>query len=90
MLDLLVLNSYLLYKMETGKRPHLADFPLQLVRKILQAYHIPKTTIGRLIQSWKPTRLTARHFPFLVPQTTERKNPQKISVVCAHTENRPN
>ncbi|CAF4493863.1 unnamed protein product, partial [Didymodactylos carnosus] len=47
MLDLIVLNSYLLYKMETGKRPQLVDFRLQLIREILQTYHTPKTIIGR-------------------------------------------
>ncbi len=89
MLDLVVLNSYLLYKMETGKRPELVDFRLQLIREILQSYHIPKPTIGRPVHGYKPTRLTARHFPSLVPQTTERKTPQKQCVVCVHTNRRP-
>jgi len=85
-LDLIALNSYLLYKMETGKRLQLVDFRLQLIREILYTYHTLKTTIGGPIQGWKPTRLTARHFPSLVPQRTERKNPQKICTACAHTK----
>jgi hypothetical protein len=89
MLDLSVLNSYLLYKTETVKRPELVDFRLQLIREILQSYHIPKPSIGRSVQGYKPTRLTARHFLSLVPQTTERKTPQKQCVVCAHINRRP-
>jgi hypothetical protein len=36
--------------METRKKPQLVDFRLQLIREILQTYHTPKTTIGRLTQ----------------------------------------
>ncbi len=75
MLDLLVLNSYLLYETKTGKRPELVDFRLQLIREILQSYHIPNPTIGRPVHGYKPTRLTARHFPSLISQTTGRKTP---------------
>ncbi len=49
------------------------DFRLQLIREILQSYHTPKPTIGCSLQGCKPTRLATRHFPSLVPQTTERK-----------------
>ena len=63
--------------METGRRPQLVDFRLKLIREILQSYHTPKTTIGRPVLGCKPTRLTDRHFPTLVPQTTERKNLQR-------------
>ncbi len=60
-----VFNSYLLYKMETRKRPQLVDFRLQLIREILQAYHTPKTTIGRLTQD--PGQIFS-FFPFKINQ----------------------
>ncbi|CAF3360073.1 unnamed protein product [Rotaria sp. Silwood2] len=89
MLDLLVFNTYLLYKMKAGERPQSVDFHLQLIHEILQTYHTPKPTIGRSVHGCKPTRLTGRHFPTLVPQTTERKNPQRKCFVCANTNRKP-
>ncbi len=90
LLDVSVFNSYLLYKMKTRKKLQFIDFRLQLTRAILQIYSTPKPTAGRHVLGSNPTRLTARYFPSLVPQTTERTNPQKICVVCAHTSRRPN
>jgi hypothetical protein len=62
MLDLSVLNSYLLYKTETGKRPQLVDFRLQLKREILQSYHTPKTTIRRPVRDCKQLDLLIDSF----------------------------
>ncbi|CAF3603311.1 unnamed protein product [Rotaria sordida] len=89
MLDLLVFNTYLLYKMKIGERPQLVDFRLQLIREILQTYHTLKPIIGRSVHGCKPTRLTGRHFPTIVPQTTERKNSQRKCFVCANTNRKP-
>ncbi|CAF3240747.1 unnamed protein product [Rotaria sp. Silwood2] len=89
LLDISVFNSYLLYKMKTRKKLQFIDFRLQLIREILQVYSTPKPTTGRHMLGSNPTRLTARHFPSLVPQTTDRQNPQKICVVCAHASRRP-
>jgi hypothetical protein len=65
------------------------DFRSPLIHEILQSYSTSKPTTGRHVLGSKPTRLTARHFPPLVLQTTNRKNPQKICIVCAHTNRRP-
>jgi hypothetical protein len=88
MLDLSVFNSYLLYKINTRKKMRFADYRLQLIRGMLETYSTPKLTIGRPAVTYPPTRLTARHFPCLIPQTTQRKAPQKFCVVCAHTDRR--
>ena len=89
MLDLSVFNSYLLYKVNTGKVIKFSDYRLQLIREILQTHSAPKSKIGRPALTNQPIRLTARHFPSLVPQTAERENPQRKCVVCAHTSRRP-
>lgn len=52
-------------------------------------YSAPKPKIGRPALTNQPIRLTARHFPSLVPQTTERENPQRKCVVCARPSRRP-
>ncbi|CAF1017113.1 unnamed protein product [Rotaria sp. Silwood1] len=89
MLDLSVYNSYLLYKINTKKKRKFVDYRLQLIREILQTYSVPKPTIGRPALTNLPTRLTGRHFPSLIPQTTNKENPQRKCVVCAHTDRRP-
>ena len=77
MLDLSVFNSYLIYKMNTGNKIKFLDYRLQLIREIFQIYSVPKPKIGRSSLTNQPTRLSARHFLSLVPQTTDRTNPQK-------------
>ncbi|CAF0783171.1 unnamed protein product [Rotaria sordida] len=88
MLDLSIFNSYLLYKINTGEKIRFTVYRLQLIREILEVYSIPKPTIDRPALTYQPTRLTAKHFPSLVPQTMHRKAPQKIDVVCAHASRR--
>jgi len=41
MLDLSICNSYLLYKMNTGKKIRFVDYRLQLIREILETYSTP-------------------------------------------------
>jgi hypothetical protein len=85
MLDLSVFNSYLLYKVNTGKKLKFVDYRLQFIREILQTYSAPKSTIGRPALTYQPIRLTPKHFPSLASETTNRKTSQKICVVCTHT-----
>ncbi|CAF2785883.1 unnamed protein product [Rotaria sp. Silwood2] len=89
MLDLPVFNSYLLYKVNTGKKRKFVDYRLQLIHEVLQTYTVPKPTIGRPALTDQPTRLTGRHFPSLVPETTNRQTRPRKCVVCAHTTRRP-
>ena len=89
MLYLSVFNSYVIYKMNTGKKTKLLDYRWQLIREIFQIYSVPKPKIGRLSLTNQPTRFSAKYFPSLVPQTTDRTNPQEKCVVYAHTSRRP-
>jgi hypothetical protein len=73
MLDLSVLNSYLLYKTETRKTPQLIDFRLQLIREILQSYHTPKTTNRRPVRDYKQLELLLDIFLLLYLKESKRE-----------------
>ena len=62
MLDLSVFNSYLIYKMNTGKKIKFLDYRLQLIREIFQTYSVPKPKIGRPSLTNQPTRFSAKTF----------------------------
>ena len=62
MFDLSVFNSYLIYKMNTGKKIKFLDYRLQLIREIFQIYSVPKPKIGRPSLTNRPTRLSVKTF----------------------------
>ena len=76
--------------MNTGKKIKFLDYRLQLIREIIQIYNILKSKIGHSSLTNQPIGLiSARHFPSLESQATDRTNPQKKCVACAHTSRRP-
>lgn len=88
LVDLAVLNTHAMYKVNTGKNISIADFQLQLTREIIAKYGQvrPTTKSGRPSSGDLPARLTARHFPQLLPAVDGgRKNPQRVCHVCKHT-----
>ena len=58
-LDLSVFNSYLIYKMNTGKKIKFLDYRLQLICETFQTDSVPKPKIGRPSLTNQPTGLSA-------------------------------
>jgi hypothetical protein len=87
LLDITVLNSYTLFNVKTGNNISLADFQLQLIRQIIQNYHIPRQTSkrGRPSDGDQPLRLSERHFPSPVPPTPKKMYPSRQCHVCSNT-----
>ena len=88
LLDLSTMNSYTLFKLKHGKNISFGDFRIQLIRQRIERYAQPKRSIGRPIIGDNPLRLTARHFPSLVPAIAAKKTAQRYCVVCSHTSRR--
>ena len=84
LLDMAVYNAFVIYKMQNNTSYQLSDFRLEIIRQILTKYGPQRSsTIGRPSTRDSPLRLTARHFPSLIPQTLQSKQPQRKCVVCA-------
>lgn len=91
LVDLSLLNSHVLYKTVTGKNISILDFQLQLVKQILEVYHVPQTDSRsgrRSADGDNPMRLTERHFVSLIPATQKKKTTQRKCVVCAKHDKR--
>ncbi len=72
LLDMAVYNTFVICKMQNNTSYHLSDFRLEIIRGILTKYGSQKpSTIGRLSTRSSPLRLTARHFPSIIPQTSQ-------------------
>ena len=84
LLDMAVYNAFVVYKLQNDLSPHLSDFRLDLIREILTQFGSQRsTTIGRPPARPPSLRLTARHFPALIPQTTQLEQPRRRCVVCS-------
>lgn len=59
-----------------------------MIRELIEKHGPSKHTVGRPIIGDDPIRLTARHFPSLVPATATGKVAQRACVVCNHTSRR--
>jgi len=82
-LDMTLHNVFVIYKMQNNLSFHLSDFRLDIIRGLLTKYGPQRPiTIGRAPTRDSPLRLTARHFPPLIPQTSQSKEPQKKCGVC--------
>ncbi|KAG5871304.1 hypothetical protein JTB14_030426 [Gonioctena quinquepunctata] len=80
LLDMAVLNSYQMYKTTTPKYISIEKFHLDLVKQIIEKYHVPLTRTGGgrpRMENDGDLRLTERHFPSFVPPTEKNKNQQK-------------
>ncbi|XP_045608014.2 piggyBac transposable element-derived protein 4 [Procambarus clarkii] len=93
LLDMVVLNTYTLYQVATGKTPVFTDFQLRLIRQVLQAF-MRTQPHGRLKmpcgtnRTTFPLRLTSRHFPRSLPLTKMKKRYSKRGCVLCRTTTR--
>ena len=84
LLDIVVLNSFYLYK-EVGGSERFLDFRKHLLKELVQSgmNDIPTyPSRGRPHSLPSSTRLVGRHFPVAIPPT-EMKGPCKRCVVCS-------
>ena len=76
-------NAFVIYKIQNNTSYQLSDFRLEIIREILTKYGPQRpSTVGRLSTRASPLHLTARHFPSIIPQTLQSKQPQRKCVVC--------
>ena len=85
LLDVSKLNAYLLFKMKYEKSIQFGDFRIELIRQLIERYAEPKHTIARPIIGHNPIRLTARHFPSLVPPRARGNIGRRACIVCNPT-----
>lgn len=90
LLDMVILNSYYMYLIKTGKKPPLLDFSLSVIRQMIIRFGTPTHSArpGRSSALANPIRLSARHFPSAVPPTATSTKPRRKCHVCRHTNRR--
>lgn len=88
LLDLSILNSFVLYKKNSGTKDHI-DFRLSLIEKIIGIYHTQSqlASHGKYFNSSISLRLTERHFPSYVPPTSCKTEPRRRCIVCSSKRN---
>ncbi|KAG5875732.1 hypothetical protein JTB14_030769 [Gonioctena quinquepunctata] len=67
-----------------------ADFQLELIRQILETYHndnVQGGSEGRHSED-NPMKLSARHFPDIIPPLTYKAKPSKRCIVCSNQRKR--
>jgi hypothetical protein len=83
LLDLSMLNAYILYKEKKHVTLEFTDFRLQVIRQIFDKYGTQRNSRRGRPSADKPLRLTARHFPSLTGGGLRR------CIVCSTTSKRP-
>ncbi len=83
MLDLSMLNVYILYKEKNQTSLELTDFRLEVIRQIFEKYGSQQHSRRGRPSAEKPLRLTARHFPEITGGAKRK------CIVCSSTVKRP-
>ncbi|XP_037527279.1 piggyBac transposable element-derived protein 4 isoform X1 [Rhipicephalus sanguineus] len=88
LLDMSLLNAFILFRENTASTTTFADFKRQVVSQLIEEHHTEKSKRGRPTGD-HPLRLTARHFIQKLPPTDAKKNrTQRRCHVCANTTRR--
>ena len=83
LLELTIWNAFIVYNITGHKKKS-----LDLIEESIEKYK--KTSIkskGRPSSEDTPLRLSARHFPDIVPDTEKKKNAARLCVVCSRRKN---
>ena len=95
LIDVMMMNAYVLYKLKSGKSLSLREFSLDVISQLLTKYGTiqPSRPIGRPPSQVGEERLQqaayiSRHYLAAVPGTKGRATGQWICHVCNHTERR--
>ncbi|CAF3266116.1 unnamed protein product, partial [Rotaria sp. Silwood2] len=87
-MDLSTLSAYMLFKVKHKKPIEFSDFRIELIRQLIERCAQPKNLIGCPTIGDNPIRLTARHFPSLLPPTATVKMARRSCIICSHTSRR--
>ncbi|KAG1683248.1 PiggyBac transposable element-derived protein 4 [Nymphon striatum] len=79
-LELAVWNSYILYK-KSGSEKNPLDYRLELIHLLIKKYKYSTKSCGRPGTSANPLRLSARHFPDIIPPTEKKTNPTRMCAI---------
>ncbi|CAF1325070.1 unnamed protein product [Adineta steineri] len=99
LLDLAILNSYHLYKIQTQDTGNNVmtqlHFRIALVRSLLEhnlqnSFPEQLARRGRPSSELTPARLLSRHFPSLISPTENKQHAARRCHVCSHTVNKNN
>lgn len=84
LLNVSILNSFIIYKHNKKQKVDQLKFRVQLVEQIFAKYAntIQRKVPGRHSQDNNLARLTERHFIERIPPTQQKAKPQKRCVVC--------
>jgi len=86
-LDMVLLNAYIMYKEKTGKRLKLLDHRLEVIREIVQKFgSMKKRGRGRPSLSSTPLRLTERYLPTRIQSNGKKHIRRRKCIVCSRTE----
>ena len=87
LLELTIWNAFILCNKTSHKKKSL-DFRLDLIEESIAKYK--KTSIKskeRPSSEDTPLRLSARHFPDIMPATEKKKNASRLCVICSRRKN---
>ncbi|CAF1401911.1 unnamed protein product [Adineta ricciae] len=89
-LDMALLNGYIIYKQKTGKRLTFLDYRLEVTREIVQKFgSLKKKGRGRPSLTSEPLRLTGRHFPSRIEPNGNNHIRRRKCIVCSRTNLAP-
>jgi len=80
-------NSYILFKHMKHEKFQLSQFKLEIIRDLIAKHGDKRSHIDRPFNV-HPLRLTARHFPSLIPPNESNQTPRRTCYVCSNTERR--
>jgi hypothetical protein len=83
LLDITLLNSHAVFNVRTGQNISTADFQLQLIREIIQKYHVSRQSSkrGRPSAGDQPPTTQAYRKTFCNPCTTYSKEEVSIQIL---------
>lgn len=83
-MDMCVVNSYLVHNEVGGPKCSLLEFRMKLVSNLIESATLPTyRKRGRPQSLDSPARLLGKHFPVYIPSTDKKEKPQRRCVVCS-------
>nr|CAH7723798.1 unnamed protein product [Callosobruchus chinensis] len=81
LLNITILNTYILYKQSGGKKTRL-NFTIELAEELIKKYAQPLDQQSRRSKAHNVSRFIDRHFPSIIPPTPNKEKPTKRCHIC--------
>nr|CAH7735314.1 unnamed protein product [Callosobruchus chinensis] len=81
LLNITILNTYILYKQSGGKKTRL-NFTIELAEELIKKYAQPLDQQRRRSKAHNVSRFIDRHFPSIIPPTPNKEKPTKRCHIC--------